>query len=168
MKIKLKDGTLISVDDNWRELVSKYFAGAKNPNCFYLKVGKRDGYVYVILDKEIRLLHRAVLNYYGKLTVDHIDGNLLNNKTENLRICTQKENVRNRRIPKNNTTGFKGIYITKHNTFASQIKVDGKNIHLGTYKLPQDAAKAYDEAAIKYFGSFARTNKMLGLLEESQ
>lgn len=104
------------------------------------------------------LLHKLIVPFE---IVDHIDGNPLNNKKDNLRPCTRKENGRNRNINKNNSSGFKGVsFITKKNRMCAQIKVDYKNIHLGYFKTAEEAARAYNAAALKYHGKFARLNKI--------
>lgn len=164
MKIKLKDGTLVSVDDNWRDLVAKYFIGARNPTAFYLQRNKTTGYIHVIFDNESRLLHRALLNHYGKEKVDHKDGNILNNKLENLRLCSHTQNQMNKKIDKRNLCGFKGVRKTKYGTYMANIKLNGVQKYLGSYKTIEEAAEAYDTAALELFGEFAKTNKMLGLL----
>ena len=59
--------------------------------------------------------------------LDHIDGNKLNNKIENLRVCSGSQNQFNSKLPKNNTTGFKGVYfLKKKNRYVGRIEVSGK------------------------------------------
>lgn len=103
------------------------------------------------------LMHRQLLNAEKGLSVDHINGDGLDNRKINIRICTHKENMRNRKIHKNNTSGFRGVYPYKYG-WRAQIKVDGKIKHLGSSKNRIDLAKIYNQAAIKYFGEFARLN----------
>lgn len=89
--------------------------------------------------------------------VDHINGNALDNRRENLRLAIGSQNNYNSRRYKNNTTGYKGVYFIKaRRRWAAHIQVEGKNIYLGYFKTPEDAYVAYCEAAKKYFGEFAR------------
>lgn len=106
--------------------------------------------------KQIRM-HVQIMNPENEMRVDHKDLNGLNNQRNNLRICTHAENRRNLTKPKNNTTGFKGVSPIR-GKFQATIKVNYQQIYLGVYVDPIDAALAYDKAAKKYFGEFARTN----------
>ena len=73
--------------------------------------------------------------------------------------------MRNKRVYKNNTSGFKGVsFYSRYNKWMSSICVDGKLKNLGYFSDPVSAARAYDQAAQKYFGTFAKTNADLGLL----
>jgi len=105
-------------------------------------------------------MHRMLLGLTDKsIFVDHKDGNGLNNQRNNLRICTPAQNQQNRNKSKNNKSGFNGVSFDKRtNSWAVAIQLNYKKIFLGRFKIKQDAVKAYSEAAIKYFGEFARTN----------
>lgn len=110
-------------------------------------------------------LHRAIMNPADGLQVDHIDGNGLNNQRSNLRVCTHAENARNRRLNKRTTTGLKGVYQRRgSDKWQARIRVDGRFLCLGQFGSKLEAAKAYDEAAVRMRGEFARTNASLGLL----
>ena len=114
-------------------------------------------------------LHRIIMDATKRTEiVDHINGNIYDNRRENLRIGNKSDNGSNlRHLPIHNTSGFKGVHYDKVNhKWRARIQVNGKHIHLGRFKDKIEAAKAYDEAAIKYFGEFACTNKDLGLLKE--
>lgn len=106
------------------------------------------------------VLSRVILGlqlYDGKIC-DHINGNTLDNRKENLRICSKKENQRNCRKHKDNKTGFKGIYYQKGaKKYHSQISVNSKIIYLGLFNSPVDAHAAYCQASAKYHGDFGRT-----------
>jgi hypothetical protein len=92
--------------------------------------------------------------------VDHEDGDGLNNCRHNLRDGSGFKNHANTWLRADNTSGFKGA-IPLRGKWQAQIRVNGKSIYLGIYGTPEAAADAYDEAAIHYFGEWARTNAMM-------
>jgi len=92
------------------------------------------------------------------LYIDHKDGNGLNNQRSNLRFATMAENNRNRKLQKNNMCGYKGVQVRESGNFRCRIRVCGILINIGTYSHIENAARAYDTAAIKYFGEFAKLN----------
>ena len=102
--------------------------------------------------------------------VDHINGDTLDNRKSNLRLCTNTENCRNAAKQKTANgnpciSQYKGVTKTKstvngrnYEYWRAQICVDNKMIHLGNHKTEEDAAVAYDRSAVKYFGDFANLN----------
>lgn len=109
------------------------------------------------------LLHRAIMKPPKDVIIDHINGDTFDNRKCNLRFANHSQNGANSAISKNNTTGFKGVSIDKRRTHHTKpwfacIRVNYKTIHLGRYATKEEAAKAYDEAARRYFGEFARLN----------
>lgn len=107
-------------------------------------------------------LARAIMEPPVGMVVDHINGNPLDNRKVNLRVCTQKENLRNRR-PGRSMTGYKGVrpdYRRKHPTFNAYITYDGKKRYLGKFSSAEAAAKAYNQEALKIFGEFAKLNEV--------
>jgi hypothetical protein len=105
------------------------------------------------------LMHRILLNDPINLQVDHRNGDKLDNRKENLRICTSSQNKMNVGIKSNNTSTYKGVSFDKfRNKYRACIMVNKKTISLGRFDSPIDAAHAYDEAAKKYFGEFAKLN----------
>jgi len=103
-------------------------------------------------------LHRMLLDF-PKGCIDHIDGNPLNNKRNNLRICSQQENTMNKRKSRNSSSKFKGVsWIKRDRRWYACINKDYKTYSLGTFKDEIDAAKAYDKKAIEMFGKYAKTN----------
>ena len=93
--------------------------------------------------------------------VDHADGDGLNNCRSNLRDGTGLgKNRPNRTMQRNNTSGFKGVSRSGRKWMAT-IKVNRKQVYLGTYGTPEEAADAYDQAAVQHFGEYAKTNAML-------
>lgn len=90
--------------------------------------------------------------------VDHANGNRLDNRRENLRIATGAQNIYNRAVSVG-VTGYKGVYRnTRSRTYQAAITVNRKKIYLGSFYDPRDAARAYDVAARKVAGLFARGN----------
>lgn len=109
-------------------------------------------------------LHRFIVYGLEKGGVtDHINGDRLNNRRLNLRECTPKQNARNTGLAKNNTSGFKGVRLTKHGKWNARIMVDRKNVHIGNYETRAEAAAAYDSAALMMHMEFSRTNAGIDL-----
>lgn len=126
--------------------------------CRY-KWNKSDtGYARALIDGKWHKLHRLVMGAPKGLQVDHINGDRLDNRKNNLRICDNGQNARNRDKQKNNTTGYKGVY-KRGLRYCAKLVVDGKQHHLGTYDTPKEAATAYNNGALKLFGEFAKLNK---------
>ena len=92
--------------------------------------------------------------------VDHINGNSLDNRIENLRLATDRENSKNRKRGSNNTTGFKGVTKNKDGSFDARIYIDEEHKYLGSFKTIKLAANAYKEASIKYHGEWGRDNDL--------
>lgn len=106
-----------------------------------------------------RLLHRAVLDVPSGVVVDHINGNGLDCRRVNLRVCTQKQNTHNRRPTRGSTSKYRGVSWNKRDQrWIVQITVNGRNKCLGRFLSEDEAAAAYDEAAMQAYGSFARLN----------
>jgi len=103
-------------------------------------------------------LHRELLglDFLDKRQVDHINGNGLDNRRFNLRVCTALENTWNRHV-KSKTSKYKGIH-KKGKRWSARIKIGKSYKHLGYYNTDIEAALAYDKAATKYFKEFAKTN----------
>lgn len=122
-----------------------------------------DGYYRVGINYKTYSIHRIVYALFHDLEldqlpkyVDHIDRNPSNNDPDNLRPCTQSQNIANTDRYKNNTSGFKGVsWCKRDKEWIARINIYGKNRFLGRFDSIEDAAKAYEEAALKYYGEFA-------------
>jgi HNH endonuclease len=140
----------------WRKRVSKPVrvgdvAGALEINGYW-KIS--------IHGRQYRAHHLAWFYMTGKWRsgfIDHRDGNRSNNRWDNLRRATPSQNCANRRLPRNNRCGFKGVTRTKSGRWCASIHKQGRRYHLGIFSTPQEAHAAYVTAARKLFGEFART-----------
>lgn len=103
-------------------------------------------------------LHRHLIDVPKGYVIDHINGDKLDNRRCNLRVCTPHQNRMNRQSQKNNTSGYKGVFWNKQrNKWSAKINFNHKQIYTGYFDNKEDAAKAYERAARKYFGEFARS-----------
>ena len=101
------------------------------------------------------MLHRLLLSPPDGYEVDHINGNSLDNRRCNLRLCTRQQNNGNQR-PRRHSSIYKGVYWNKeHQKWQAKITVNYRNIDLGRYKDEEAAAEAYAKAARRHFGEFA-------------
>lgn len=106
-------------------------------------------------------MHQEIMPTEKGMYVDHINGNNLDNRKQNLRICEHRMNRANSSLSKNNTTGYKGVHFdSRYGTWSARIGVNNKKIHLGTFDNPKSAAIAYNNAARKYWGDFANLNSV--------
>jgi hypothetical protein len=128
------------------------------------------GYVKAKTGNRGILLSRLLMGVLAegrRVFVDHISGDTRDNRRGNLRVCSPEENIKNRKLNSNNKTGYKGVsYHRKLGKYRADIRAGyGKTIYLGVYESAEEAAAAYDRAAVLYHGEFARTNAQQGLLE---
>lgn len=119
------------------------------------------GYLRIVVDGCRARAHRLAWFYvYGAWPegeVDHINGNRMDNRIANLRVCSRSENSKNRRLSRSNTSGFKGVHWHKRlGKWVAKIKVDGRHVHLGCFGSPGEAFAAYKAAAPIYHGEFHR------------
>jgi hypothetical protein len=99
-----------------------------------------------------------MMGAWGRPTIDHRDGNPANNRWSNLRLATPSQNNTNRRRPRHNTSGFKGVsFDSRAGKWKATICKEGRTMCLGSFLTPQAAHRAYVKAARKVFGEFART-----------
>lgn len=130
----------------------------------YINGGGNKLYARTWKDSKNTDMHRLLAIRYGfptELSVDHINGDSLDNQRSNLRPATLTENLLNRGPTCKNISGFKGVSPTR-NKWRATINVDKKQIFLGSFDTPLKAAKAYNKAAEEHFGEFAWLNPIDG------
>lgn len=133
-QIPLKQGGFTLVDDDNFEYINQ-------KRC---RVGS-SGYVFT--GKNTRI-HRLITNCPDDMVVDHINHNKLDNRKQNLRICTIEENCRNRVDNKNNKSGFRGVsFYLPLNKWRAKIVLKNKTVHLGYFNTPQEASQVYEKVA---------------------
>jgi len=136
-KIKFDPNDAHLLDDCW---VDVYPSGYRAVKC------RRDG-------KKV-LASRLLMNPQNGMVVDHINGDTLDNRRSNLRVCTQAQNLRNRKMSKCSSSGFKGVYATGER-WRARITSKGDRFYLGSFDNPEAAHEAYCRAAKILHGDFA-------------
>lgn len=150
MKIPLRSkkfpNLFVIIDDADYERVNQFK--------WYVLDNNRNGKTfYALRHNKPRLLHRFLLNLTDATQhVDHINGNGLDCRRENLRIATRTENARNRRFTKNKT-GYMGVYKVV-DRYQASVRINGKNKSLGYFKTPEEASEAREAFARLEFGEF--------------
>lgn len=159
-QIPLNDEFMVLVDDaDYERIAAHKWRILRSGNASY---ARRTETVGTVNGRRIRreiYMHREVMGAPPEKQVDHIDGNGLNNKRSNLRLATEQQNKCNRPLQRNNTSGFKGVHLeARTGRWGARIKHRGSVRRLGVFDDPEDAARAYDEAARRLHGKFARLN----------
>lgn len=147
-KIPLTQGKFAIVDDVDYERLSKF------------KWYCHCGYARRMGDGKAIHMHREILSPPDGFIIDHANGNRLDNRRENIRICTFAQNTQNAERRSDNSSGYKGVSWHTNKKWRTQIIVNGKVTHVGMFSNIIDAARAYNEAAIKYYGEFAKLNEI--------
>jgi hypothetical protein len=133
-------------------------------NWFCVKMGRqiyaqRNVSTKEALTIKTKSMHREIMKARPEDIIDHINGNGLDNRKQNLRFASKRLNGQNRDKPANNKSGYKGVSFRKtHKLWQATIVINGKQKHLIYSKNKKVAALAYDTAAILHFGAFAKTN----------
>jgi hypothetical protein len=110
-------------------------------------------------DKDSIMMHRLIMSPPSDMDVDHIFGKRKDNRRSELRICTRQQNLHNSKkvIRENTSSKYKGVTFNRGSYFA-RIRHDGQNKYLGNFKTEKEAALAYNEAAIEFYGEYAKLN----------
>jgi hypothetical protein len=125
----------------------------------YAALGEDRPYVQTWIDGRDVQLHRIIMDAPAGYYVDHINGDVLDNRRRNLRLATCGQNSRNCRRSRNNTTGYKGVYYRpKYGDYRAIVTCNRKRHHLGYFATPEEAARAYDKHALELHGAFASLN----------
>ena len=154
-EIQLTQGKIAIVDDADFEYLNQYkwHIYKQNRNNFYART-----IVYENKKRIAIVMHRLLVKCEGKI-IDHISGDGLDNRRSNIRCCTRSQNPINRRININNLSGFKGVsWYKPAEKWRAQIQYKKIVYHLGCFEKRIDAARAYNQAAQKYHGEFAKLN----------
>lgn len=156
MKIPLSRGMYTEVSPDWFEELSKYkwFARySKSNNKFYASrnVGK-------FPNRKLEHMHRVIMNTPEGMDCDHINGDTLNNRTDNLRNCSRSENVTNSKLRSDNTSGYKGVHKTSHGRWCVRIVKNGETKFQRNFSNLLEAVRMYDTQAKLHFGEYAVLN----------
>lgn len=156
--ILLSQGKVTIVDANEYERLNKFK--------WYAHLDKQHWYVernsLIKNGKRFTIrMHREIMDSRKGEIIDHINGNTLDNRKENLRFCTNQQNAQNRKYPhKNNALNIKGVYWNRqYKKFHARIMINNKSVHLGYFNVLGDADSAYRIAEEKYFIEFSRNLK---------
>ena len=110
-----------------------------------------------------RIMHRFLIDAPKGMCVDHINGVATDNRKSNLRLATKAQNAQNSKVRKGGISKYKGVTLAvrpNKSYWHSMIRINGKNKSLGYFDIDSEieAARAYDRAAVEYFGEFAKGN----------
>jgi hypothetical protein len=144
---------IVDADDfEWLSQFNWFAMWSPDPKTFYAARCTRKNKVQTRF-----LMHREICKCNEGEECDHRNFNGLDNRKENLRPCTKTQNGRNRRTRADNTSGYVGVH--KHKTrWVARISCEGNRKFIGGFSSAEDAARAYDKAAIIYHGEFAHLN----------
>ncbi|WP_223996484.1 HNH endonuclease [Burkholderia gladioli] len=148
-RIQLTKGASAIIDDDCVALLSRFSWRLNSYGYAITNIAREDG------SRTAIAMHRMIVGRdIGDLQVDHINGDRLDNRRANLRLCSFTENTRNRGMHKNNKSGFKGIY-AKRSRWVAAIKLNYRRIYLGAYPTPEEAHEVYCLWADMLHGEFA-------------
>lgn len=160
--IPLTQGKFAQVDDDDFERVSQFKWGLADYSKKRCKNGTQYAHRTVRLNgkKTTQRMHQFIMGT-GSVWIDHKDGNGLNNQKANLRQSSRYQNLQNQKV-REHSSRFKGVtWCSKTKKWRARIHAFGKAMNIGFFSAERDAALAYDSAAIRHFGPFARTNQQM-------
>jgi hypothetical protein len=147
-EIPLTKGYYTIVDDEDYDLLSRHK--------WCVLILKHKMYAWRTTNYRTVYMHTILTGYKE---TDHINGNGLDNRRENLRPTDHILNQGNIKSWSNNTSGFRGVTLERRTgKWVAQLNTKAKHLHLGTFVTKEEAARAYDKAALEYFGEFAYLN----------
>lgn len=142
-ELQLSQGQVALVDDQDYDFLNQWkWSAVKMGHTFYAVRNKWIGMIDGKEKGQIIQMHRLIMGFPEGMSIDHINHIGTDNRRENLRICTHRENLVNMRTV--NKCGFRGVSKNK-NWYISQITIKNKKIYLGTYKTPEEAHDIYME-----------------------
>lgn len=149
-EIKLSSGDIVLLDDC--DLVKIIpFLWHKDSRGYAYRHFLEEG-----IDRPIRM-HRFLMSAPKGSDIDHINGNRLDNRISNLRICSRRQNIWNSGLKKNNSSGFKGVdFVKSRGLFRARIRTEFGRINLGYFKTAEEASQSYIAAANHHHGIFAK------------
>ncbi len=152
--IKLTQGQFAIVDETNFEWINKFkWQALRDGNTFYAKRSFK-----AKSKRTLKLMHREIMGAKKGQQIDHVNTDGIDNREINLRYCNNSQNAFNRG-PKTGGNKYKGMSWNKtKNRWYASIEIAGKSVHLGCFLSEDAAAKAYDTAAKKHHGKFARLN----------
>lgn len=154
-EIECTKGKVALVDDDDYPLVSQFrwFSWVSSSGTWYARRTVTDG-----SGRGSASMHRTIMCPPDNLDVDHINGDGMDNRRENLRVCTTKQNCANTKLPLPKS-GYRGVYYdADRRRWLAQVTINGRSKVVGRFKSPSQAAISRDLAAYELYGDFAVLN----------
>ena len=153
MEFTLRCGTVVQIDE--KDALKFVGVAMWMTSHGYVRIQGRNGL-------RNRYLHREIMGADDSTVVDHINGDKLDNRRQNLRLCTQQQNCLNSRLRSNNVSGVKGVYwCNKRLKWTAQISINKKTFSLGRFADFESAVQARLEKEKELFGNFSALNGVL-------
>lgn len=153
-RIYFNDGGHFVIDADNFEMVSErtWFRGKRGYPVSHTSRRSPDGH-------KTETLHKFLLRPGKGFDVDHISGDKMDNRRNNVRICSHQQNMFNQRLKTTNSSGYSGVSYSKNaGKYEAYINRDGRKIHLGLFMSAREAAEAREVAAVRLFGEYAKLN----------